>query len=312
MCIRDRPTLLDATLLGISLFLCLGLRHGMVFNAILVPALIGWRRVVAVRRLWVPMALALLGFTTLQILGSTRLVQNDDTHLLKLKISAVSQPFLGIVTNKNGYTSDDYDYDRRLAERTFGKAYAEEFTPDYFRNNVAPASKEELEHVYRAILKRTPRLCATNFSLCLSARTQMFLGTLQPSTSFGGMTFYDLGTFKECDKVFGMSGPQCGVLEEFETSEKSQTALDFQRTVQSQLVESRSAFVKLLVWNLLPALVLLAAMLVFGRAFSPGWLVAAFFAIPVSYTHLDVYKRQIQGYGADCRRCRRTVARSIA
>ena len=62
-----QPTLLDATLLGISLFLCLGLRHGMVFNAILVPALIGWRRVVAVRRLWVPMALAPVSYTHLDV-----------------------------------------------------------------------------------------------------------------------------------------------------------------------------------------------------------------------------------------------------
>lgn len=291
-----RPTPLDAVLLGVCLFLCLGLRHGMAFNAILVPALIGWRRVVIARRLWVPMALALLGFAALQMLGSTRLVQNDDAHLLSLKISAVSQPFLGIVTNKNGYTSDDYDYDRRLAERTFGKAYAEEFTPDYFRNNVAPASKGELEHAYHAILKRTPRLCATNFSLCVSARTQMFLGTLQPSTSFGGMTFYDLGTFEECGSVFGMSPAQCAVLDKFETSEKSKAALGLQRGVQARLVESRALFVKLLAWNLLPALALLAAMLVFGRAFSPAWLVAAFFAVQLALPFMTAMANDFRYY----------------
>jgi hypothetical protein len=291
-----QPTLLDAALLGVCLFLCLGLRHGMVFNAILVPALIGWRRVVMARRLWVPMALALLGFAALQMLGSTRLVKNDDAHLLSLKISAVSQPFLGIVTNKNGYTSDDYDYDRMLAERTFGKAYAEEFTPDYFRNNVVPASKDELEHAYRAILKRTPRLCATNFSLCVSARTQMFLGTLQPSTSFGGMTFYDLGTFEECGNVFGMSPAQCAVLEKFETSEKSKAALGLQRSVQVRLVESRTPFVKLLAWNLLPALALLAAMLVFGRAFSAAWLVAAFFAVQLALPFMTAMANDFRYY----------------
>lgn len=291
-----RLTLLDAALLTISLFLCLGLRHGMVFNAILLPLLIGLRRMFAERRLWAPTAVALVGFGLLQLLGATRLVQNDDSHMMKLKISAISQPFLGIITNKNGYTSDDYDYDRKLAERVFGTAYVHEYTPDYFRNNVVQASPAELDYAYRAILRRTPRLCAINFSLCVSARAQMFLGTLQPSTSFGGMTFYDLGAFEHCDKVFGMSGPQCGLLQEFETSEKPQASLDLQRKLQTKLVESKGALVKLLAWNLLPALVLVAALLVFGTAFSPLWLVAFFFAMQLGLPFMTAMANDFRYY----------------
>jgi len=291
-----RPAMFDAGLLAISLFLCLGLRHGMVFNTVLLPLLIGWRRMFVERRLWVPTGLAVVGFAVLQLLGATQLVQNDDSHMTKLKISAISQPFLGIITNKNGYTSDNYEYDRTLAERAFGKNYAEEYTPDYFRNNVIQSSPIELERAYSAILKRTPRLCASNFSLCVSARVQMFLGTLQPSTSFGGMTFYDLGSFEDCGKVFGLSEPHCRVLQEFETSEKIPAALGLQRELQVRLVESKGALVKLLAWNLLPALLLIVALLVFGTAFSPLWLVAVFFAVQLGLPFMTAMANDFRYY----------------
>jgi hypothetical protein len=291
-----RVTWMDGVLLGLSLFFCLGMRHGMVFNAVLVPLLLGWRGVLTQRRVWLPIALAIVGFAGLQAIGASKLVKNDNAHMLRLKVSAVSQPFLSIVTNKNGYNSDDHEYDRRLAVQAFGADYAKEFSPDYFRNNPAPISEGELDHVYRAILKRTPRLCANNFSLCVSSRVQMFLGTLQPSTSFGGMTFYDLGTFEDCGQVFGMVEAQCKVLDRFETSEKPAWALDVQRRIQSGLVETRSPLVRAVFWNLLPALFLLAAMLSFGRAFSPLWLVAVFFIAQLALPFMTAMANDFRYY----------------
>lgn len=291
-----RATWVDGFLLGVSLFFCLGMRHGMIFNAFLVPLLLGWRNALAERRLWLPIALAIVGFAGLQAVGASKLVSNDNVHMLRLKLSAVSQPFLAIVTNKNGYSSDDHDYDRRLAMRAFGADYAKEFSPDYFRNSPAPASEGELDHVYRAILKRTPRLCANNFSLCVSSRVQMFLGTLQPSTSFGGMTFYDLGTFKDCGQVFGMVEAQCRVLDRFETSEKPVWALHVQQKVQSNLVETQNPLVRAVFWNLLPSLFLLGAILLFGRAFSPLWLIAAFFAAQLALPFMTAMANDFRYY----------------
>jgi hypothetical protein len=291
-----RATWKDGFFLGLSLFFCLGLRHGMIFNAVLLPLLLGWRSVIAQRKLWLPIMLAIVGFSVLQAVGASKLVRNDNAHMLRLKVSAVSQPFLAIVTNRNGYISDDHEYDRRLAVQAFGGDYAKEFTPDYFRNHLEPVSEGELDYVYRAILKRTPRLCVNNFSLCVSSRVQMFLGTLQPSTSFGGMTFYDLGTFEDCRQVFGMVESQCRVLDRFETSEKPAWAPDIQRKVQSGLVETRSPLVRAIFWNLLPALLLLVAMFSFGRAFSPLWLVAVFFIAQIALPFMTAMANDFRYY----------------
>ena len=62
------------------------------------------------------------------------------------------------------------------------------------------------------------------------------------------------------------------------------------------MVESRALFVKLLAWNLLPALALLAAMLVFGRAFSPAWLVAAFFAVQLALPFMTAMANDFRYY----------------
>jgi hypothetical protein len=291
-----QPSRFDALLFAFTLFLCLGLRHGMIFNAILVPLLLGWRRTLAVRRLWLPVALALLGFTALKLLGLSPLVRNDDAHMNKLKIAAISQPFLGIVANKNGYMSDDYEYDRRLAEHAFGSAFAEDFTPDYFRNNVVLSSHDELQHAYSAVLKRTPRLCVLNFSTCISGRIQMFLGTLQPSTSFGGMTFYDLGVFEDCESIFGMSPQQCVVLDQFETSEKTGPALRVQKWLQANVAEPKGTVARLLTWNLVPSFILVVVILVFGRAFSPIWLVGSFFAVQLGLPFLTAMANDFRYY----------------
>lgn len=271
--------LVDASLLGFSVFLVLGMRHGMIFNLLLIPVLFGLQRFCKDRRIWIPFAFAFVGFIGLQALSSSSIVRNDESHMLKLKISASAQPFLAIVSNKNGYASDDYGYDERLARRAFGPDYASDFTPDYFRNEIALNGESELESVYTAILKRTPRLCATNFAQCISARIQMLLSTLQPSTSYGGMLFYDLGALDSCETVFGMSLDQCVVLSEYEASEKLGSAVLLQKKLQSHFVESRSAFVKLVVWNLLPAIALLLLIIVFARSFSPIWMIAVFFGV---------------------------------
>lgn len=270
---------IDALLFGVSVFLCVGLRHGMSFNLVLVPLVIGLARLKRERRLWAPFLLAVTGIVVCAAIAHSSLVKNDKAHFLKLKISAISQPFLGVVTNINGYSSDDYGFDGALATRVFGNSYAKEYSPDYFRNQVVLEDADELQRAYRAIIRRTPRLCALNVSLCVSGRIQMMLGTMQPSTKFGGMTFYDLGALPNCPTVFGMGEDQCKLLEQFETSEKPASALRSLQWMNSRLVEERGTINNLLVWNLFPALLLLGAVLLLLTPRSPLWLVAAFFAL---------------------------------
>ena len=267
---------IDALLLGVSVFLCVGLRHGMAFNLVLVPLLLGAGRFLRDRRLWVPVAAALAGFLLLSVLSRSSLVSNNDVHLLKLKISAVSQPFLGAVSNKNGYTSDDYGYDERLAARVFGAGYAANYSPDYFRNDIVPQSAEELRMAYKAILMRTATLCLLNVSQCVSGRVQMMLSTMQPSTRFGGMTFYDLGSHGDCS-VVGMDVQRCDLLQRFATSERLASADRALAWLLPRFVDTRGAIHNLLVWNLLPALALIAAILIWLAPRHPLWIVGAFF-----------------------------------
>lgn len=271
-----RITKLDSILLGLSIFLSVALRHGMVFNLILIPVIIGLSRFKGDRRLWVPYAIAVAGILALAGISRSPIVLNNEAHLLKLKISAISQPFLGIVSNRNGYSSDDLGYDNALAKRVFGATYAREYAPDYFRNNVVLHDLRGLRSAYRAILKRTPRLCILNISQCVSGRVQMMLGTLQPSTRFGGMKFYDLGVIPDCQRVNDMDAQRCAILYEFETSEKPASSQRVLRWSHSELVEGRGLRNNLLVWNLLPALGLVLAILVVFTPRSPLWVVAAF------------------------------------
>jgi hypothetical protein len=281
--LRTSPTLqvrsLDAALLGIGVFLCVGLRHGMAFNLVLVPLLLGFRRVLADRRLWAPIALAAVGYAALFGVSHSRIVANDEAHFLELQISATSQPLLGIVSNKNGYTSDDYGYDDALARHVFGNRYAAEYTPDYFRNSIVLKDAGALREAYAAILRRTPRLCALNASLCLSGRVQMMLGTLQPSTRFGGMTFYDLGAMAGCESVYGMGPDQCALLARFESGEKPARAVQAIRWMSSSFVDQRGPLSNLVVWNLIPALLVFMAILLLSAPSEPLWPVAGFVII---------------------------------
>ena len=279
--LRSNPTLRvgrgDAVLLGVSVFLCVGLRHGMAFNLVLVPLLLGLRRFRSDPRMWVPCGLALAGFIGLAAMSQSSLVSNNEAHLLKLKISSLSQPFLGVVSNRNGYTSDDYGYDEALAKRVFGDAYASQYSPDYFTNDIVPSSEEELRWAYRAIVLRSARLCMLNLSPCVSGRVQMMLGTLQPSTRHGGMTFYDLASLGDCDAT-GMGAMSCDLLDRFATTEKPSSASRALAWLAPRYADSKGGVTNLVVWNLLPALLLLLAILVWLAPVHPLWLVGAFFA----------------------------------
>ncbi len=264
----------DAILFGLSLFLLVGTRHGMSINFLLIPLAFGVRRLWAVRRLKFAYLFALLGFIGLSAVASSSLIKNDDVHMMRLKISVVSHPFLGMVSNRSGYTTNDVGFDRRLADRVFGPDYAAKYRPDYQMNEVILTDLGELKDAYRTILRRTVQLCLLNVAQCGSDRVQMMLATLQPSTEFGGMTLYDLGLMHNCSNVFGMDADKCQVLDAFETGEKSSWTVNIQREVVAGLSDSRGTLQNLLVWNLMPVFALILLILVFSPPMRPLWVVS--------------------------------------
>jgi hypothetical protein len=266
----------DAVLLGVSLFLIVATRHGMAINFLLLPLAIGARRMWAARPYRAAFVAAVVGWLFMSVITASPLVKNDVAHLNKLKISAVSGPFLGMVSNRSGYTSNDPGQDQALAARVFGPDYAEKYRPDYLMNEVVLTDAQELDEAYRLILRRTARLCLLNVSQCGSDRLQMMLATLQPSTAFGGMKFYDLAIMENCPKVFGMDPEKCDVLERFERGERPSMLVDFQRKFVSRFVDTRGTAQNLFVWNLLPAFVLLLSLLVFSAPRRPLWILSLF------------------------------------
>jgi hypothetical protein len=274
-------SLVDAILLGLAVFLIIGLRHGMWFNLALIPLLLGLRASTSDKRIVLALVLAAAGLLAVVGIGRLPIVQNDAAHVLKLKIAAVAQPFLGIVTNPNGFTSDDPAYDERLAVATFGFNYRADYTKDYFRNTVVLTDEEQLERALKAILKRSPRLCLLNISSCVSGRVAMLLGTLQPSTSYGSMTFYDLGRVhaSNCPTAFGMDDASCVIANEFATSERVGGLAWIHEWISDSFINKKGAIHNLVVWNLYPALLLLLACLIFLHWRNPLWLISGFFAI---------------------------------
>lgn len=265
----------DAWLFGAALFLIFTLRHGMIINALFIPVFLGFSSIRRAR-LWPPLILAFVGWLGITTL-SAAIARNDAAHMRELEISSISQPFLGIVSHINGYTSDDRVFDAKLASYVFGDQYAREYTPDYFRNQVVLKDPGELKKALDAIVLRTPRLCLMNMSQCVSGRIQMMLSTLQPSTRFGGMTFYDLGSIPDCSRAFGMSPDRCAVLEKFETSGKPSWSGPVMQWMVENLVEPRTLFTNVYIWNLVPPFLLLVlVMVVFDRK-SPVWVVSGFF-----------------------------------
>lgn len=266
----------DALLMGLALFLIVATRHGMAINFLLVPLVLGVRRVWGTRSYRFAYVAALVGWLIVSVLTASPLVKNDEAHLSKLKISAVSGPFLGMVANRSGYTSNDPGRDHALAARVFGPDYAEKYRPDYLMNEVVLTDPADLDDAYRQILKRTIRLCLLNVSQCGADRLQLMLATLQPSTAFGGMKFYDLAIMDNCPSVFGMDPDKCDVLERFERGERPAALVTFQRKFISKAVDERGIVQNLIVWNLVPALVLLLAVLLFSSPRNPLWAVCVF------------------------------------
>lgn len=266
----------DAVLFGTSLFLVVAMRHGMAFNLLLVPLAMGFHTLWQARAYRFAYLAAVIGYVVMLAITASPLVKNDEAHLLKLKIAAVSQPFLGMVSNPNGYTSNDPGFDQALAARVFGKDYSEKYRPDYLMNEVVLVDTTELRDAYRLILRRTARLCLLNVSQCGSDRIQMMLATLQPSTSFGGMKFYDLGSMENCPSVFGMDPDKCDVLARFESGERPALLARVERAAAARLVDARGILANLFVWNLLPFFALLLLVLVFSSPARSLWIVAAF------------------------------------
>jgi hypothetical protein len=266
----------DAVLMGLSLFLIVATRHGMAINFLLLPIAIGFHRLWAARAHRIAFAAALAGWLLMSVLTASPIVNNDVAHLNKLKISAVSGPFLGMVSNPSGYTSNNHAWDHELAARVFGPDYAEMYRPDYLMNNVVLTDANDLELAYRQILRRTVRLCLLNVSQCGADRFQLMLATLQPSTAFGGMKFYDLAVMENCPAVFGMDHDKCEVLERFERGERPERLAAFVRKFADDYIEKRGEIQNLLIWNMLPAFLLFLSLLVFNSPSRPLWIVSAF------------------------------------
>jgi len=274
-----RPTRFDSALFGVALVLLVNLRHGMAINFLVLPLLIGWRRVLAERRLAIPFAVAGAAFLVIAALGHSRLVRNDDVHYARLKIGAVAQPMLSIAS-RDRYASDDHSYDNALLLDVFGPDFRQQYKPDTYSNTVVLNDKASLDRAYRAIVLRTPRLCLLNLSRCLSGRIEMMLSTLQPSAA--GTTFYEVGAGGDCQHTYGMTPEYCPILSRFSTSERLAVGTAMRDWLVARFVANDGAARNLLVWNLFPALALLLLVLVLHRAGSPQWLVAAFFAVQMS------------------------------
>jgi hypothetical protein len=274
----DRPTVIskkDVWLFGTALFLIFTLRHGMVMNVLIIPFFLGFSRIRSAG-LRLPLVLAFIGWLGMTAL-SAAIAHNDSSHMKELELATLSQPFLGIVAHTNGYTSDDLVFDAKLASYAFGDQYAKEYTPDYFRNRVVLTDPADLNKALRAIVMRTPRLCLMNLSQCVSGRIEMMLATLQPSTKFGGMTFYDLGSMPDCLKTFGMNPEKCTVLEKFEKSGKLSWAKPVMDWTTENLVEPRTLLTNIFVWNLVPQFLLVIFVLVVFDRRSPLWVISGFF-----------------------------------
>lgn len=266
----------DAVLMGLTLFLIVATRHGMAINFLLLPMAIGFHRLWAARPYRFAFVVSLAGWLLMSVVAASPLVNNDVAHLNKLKISAVSGPFLGMVSNPSGYTSNNHAWDHELAARVFGPDYAETYRPDYLMNNVVLTDADELKLAYRQILRRTIRLCLLNVSQCGADRLQLMLATLQPSTAFGGMKFYDLAVMENCPAVFGMDHDKCDVLERFERGERPEMLASFVRKFADDYIERRGEIQNLFIWNMFPAFLLFLALLVFNSPSRPLWIVSAF------------------------------------
>lgn len=269
---------LDCALLCVATVAILGLRHGMVFNLLAVPFVLGLA-LLKVRRVQIALGVGVLLFSALAVAGRTSLVTNDEAHLAKLKISSISQPFLSIVSNRNGYASDDHDYDHRLASELFGPNYKNEFSADYARNTVVINDESSLQRYYRAILLRTPRLCALNPGQCISGRVSMILGTLQPSTQFGGMKFYDLGLQTACETTFGLDKPNCDVIREYESNERPVSSRAAIEWIETNFLEKESLFNSMVVWSLWPAFLMMLLSIALFTPRSQEWKTAIFYVL---------------------------------
>lgn len=270
---------LDVALLGVSLSMAVTLRHGMAFNLVLVPLLLGPRRVLAHRGFWAPCVVAALLYAGLAMASRSSFVDNDAAHYQRLKIAAVAQPFLSIVSSPNGYTSDDPGYDAALAGDVFGPDYAKAYTADYFKNVVQPGDAATLSHAYRAIVLRTPRLCLLNIARCLSGRVEMALATLQPSTAYGAMRFYDLGAMGDCATRTDLSPGGCAALRRLSQEERPAMLTDAVRSITTQWVKPKDAVSNLLLWNLVPAAALALLVLLTRRAGDALWLATGFIVV---------------------------------
>jgi hypothetical protein len=262
------------------------LRHGMEINLLLVPLFLGLRTLLRERPLLVPYLVAAAIALVLTVLPRTAFVQQDDesrSHLLQLTLASASQPFLSIVSNRNGYTSDNPEYDAKLATFVFGPGYKRAYAADYFANTVALSDTRDLDLALKAVVARTPRLCALNVSTCLSGRVQMMLGTLQPSTRKGAMTFYDLGTIDpRCATSGRLPASLCEVLNTYVQAQK--TDAQRQRVAALAHATERTGRFTLgaVTWNLLPAFLLLIASIALFAPRHPLWVVASFYVLQMA------------------------------
>lgn len=271
----------DTILFACALILATKLRHGMEINFIIVPLLMGFKTLWAASRLRNGYILAVAFAVLLSALSNSSFVRVDEGQRLhKARLTAVvaAQPFLGIISNRNGYSSDDHEYDRRLAEYVFGRMYKQDFAPDYFNNHVELSDPDALERSVKAIIIRTPRLCMLNVAQCVSGRIQMMLATLQPSTTRGGMVFYDLALLP-CASYPDMPPQACEVLDRFARQGKPSLAVWIESVIMKSTVGSGNALSNVYAWNMLPALFVIVIGLLLFTPKNALWVACAFVSL---------------------------------
>lgn len=271
---------IDAVLFALALVFATKLRHGMEYNLFLVPVFVGLTNVISIKRLRYAYFVALVAAASLTFLASSNFVRHDkeqEKHDLLLRLTIASQPFLAIVTNRNGYSTDDESYDQQLAEHVFGSYYKMDYAADYYNNEIVLSDARDLNGALNAIIARTPRLCLLNLALCISDRFKMMFSTFQPATQRGGMVFYDLGLLP-CSAWRDLSEPMCNILVEYESEEKPQLASQITASAIDKFVSRPGWIRNLYAWNLFPSFIFLCAVLIFLGPNYRLWWASIFFA----------------------------------
>jgi hypothetical protein len=243
------------------------LRFGWELNLLFVPAALtycAWPNLdrSILIKVWAAPLVILIGSQL--VLPSAIKTSADKSHLTKLSVTLLVQPFVAVTSAKEGYSAPDKSRDKALLRSIFSDpgAVADAYEPIHIQPLMELYREEIKPGVPRRLLRRVIVLCFWNVALCASDRITMLLATLQPSPSHYSMVYYNLASEKRRHKLSDNRLQFRAVLIEYTTP--FQTKLSY---LAERLVGwSKSEFVKPFVWNAIPqVLLLVAGVLFYGR-----------------------------------------------